>query len=75
VVPFFKIEPDAPKPLSPPGYPKTLNTSGDHIRRKRLDSGLLQKDVAKVIRTIGFTICNRETNYVKSNKYQIIEYF
>ena len=36
-LPFCKIELNAPKPLSPPGYPETINTLGDNIRKKRLD--------------------------------------
>ena len=29
-----------------PAYPKNLGTLGDHIRKRRLDLGLLQRDVA-----------------------------
>ena len=66
-LPFCKIELKAARPLSP-DYPKTLNTFGDHIRKKRLDLGLLQKDVAKIIGTSTDTICywenNRATPYI-----------
>ena len=45
----------AKKPLSPSHlYPKELNTLGDHIRKRRLDLGLMQKEVAKII---GVTQC------------------
>lgn len=60
-LPFCKIELKAPKP-PPAGYPKILKTLGDHIRKKRLDLGLLQKDVAKIIGTTESTIWNREND-------------
>jgi transcriptional regulator with XRE-family HTH domain len=36
----------AKRPLSP-AYPQELKTLGDHLRKRRLDLGLLQKDVAQ----------------------------
>jgi len=36
------------KPL-PKGYPQQLRTLGDHIRKKRLDLGLTQKEAAREI--------------------------
>ena len=41
-------------------YPKQLKTFGDHIRAKRLDLGLLQKDVAGIIGVSTDTITNWE---------------
>jgi len=41
-------------------YPKQLQTLGDHIRARRLDLGLLQKDVAEIIGVITDTITNWE---------------
>jgi transcriptional regulator with XRE-family HTH domain len=38
----------AQKPKSS-AYPEELNTLGDHIRKRRLDLGLFQKQVAKQI--------------------------
>ncbi|MEX0812319.1 MAG: helix-turn-helix transcriptional regulator [Chitinophagales bacterium] len=35
-----------PKPVA---YPTKITTIGDHIRKKRLDLGLYQKDVAQII--------------------------
>ena len=61
-MPFCKTELKVPRPPSP-DYPNTLNTLGDHIRRKRLDLGLLQKDVARIINTTTDTIWNWENNY------------
>jgi len=43
-----------------PMYPKQLKTLGDHIRAKRLDLGLLQKDVAGIIGVTTDTITNWE---------------
>ena len=62
-LPFCKIELKAARPLSLPDYPQTLDTLGDHIRKKRLDLELLQKDVAKMIGTTESTIWNWENNY------------
>ena len=41
-------------------YPKTLITIGDHIRKKRLDSKLLQQDVARLIGVTECTVTNWE---------------
>ena len=43
-------------------YPQELNTLGDHIRKRRLDLNLFQKDVAKLIQTDTDTITNWEKN-------------
>jgi len=43
-------------------YPKTLTTWGDHIRKRRLDLGFLQKDVAKQIGVSQDAVFNWETN-------------
>lgn len=44
--------------IAPKGYPSKLDTIGEHIRKKRIDMGLLQQDVAKTIgvckQTIGY---------------------
>ena len=61
-LPFCKIELKAPRPPSP-DYPQTLNTLGDHIRKKRLYLGLFQRDVADTIGTTESTIWNWENNY------------
>ena len=66
-MPFCKTELKVPRPPSS-DYPTALNTLGDHIRKKRLDLGMLQKDVAKIIGTSTDTICywenNRATPYI-----------
>jgi transcriptional regulator with XRE-family HTH domain len=61
-LPFYKTELKALRPPSP-DYPTVLNTLGDHIRKKRLELGLLQKDVANIIDTDTDTIWNWENNY------------
>lgn len=44
----------------PAGYPIVLSHLGDHIRRRRLELGLLQKNVASQIGTHTQTVCNWE---------------
>jgi transcriptional regulator with XRE-family HTH domain len=44
---------------------------GDHLRKKRLDLKLLQKDVAKIIDVDEATIWNWENNYTSPNLYFI----
>jgi transcriptional regulator with XRE-family HTH domain len=51
----------AKRPLNS-AYPKSLVTLGDHLRRRRLDLGLLQKDVAVTIGVDTMTVCNWEKN-------------
>ena len=46
-----------------PKYPQELKTLGDHLRAKRLDLGLEQKDVAKVIGVDTCSIYNWELNH------------
>jgi transcriptional regulator with XRE-family HTH domain len=51
----------ASKPKSPK-YPKELKTLGDHIRKRRLDIGLLQKQVAAQVGVDTTTVFNWESN-------------
>ena len=44
------------------GYPPELNTLGDHIRARRLERGLFQKDVAKLVGVCTDTVTNGEKN-------------
>ncbi|BAS68390.1 transcriptional regulator [Bathymodiolus septemdierum thioautotrophic gill symbiont] len=46
--------------------PKELITLGDHIKKKRLENNLFQKDVGIIIGTDNFTIVNWEKNSTKS---------
>jgi ribosome-binding protein aMBF1 (putative translation factor) len=50
------------KSAKPKPYPKVLNTLGDHVKKKRLDLGLLRNDVAAQIRVHPTTIGNWEHN-------------
>jgi transcriptional regulator with XRE-family HTH domain len=47
-------------------YPKELKTLGDHIRKKRLDMGLLQAQVAMRIGVTASTIFNWESGKISS---------
>jgi transcriptional regulator with XRE-family HTH domain len=60
-LPFCHFELRAPKP-KPSCYPKEINTLGDHIRARRLDLKLLQKEVAEQIGVHELTITNWEGN-------------
>jgi len=60
-LPFCHAELRAAKPR-PPQYPKQLNSLGDHIRTRRLDLKLLQKQVADHIGVDKITITNWERN-------------
>jgi DNA-binding transcriptional regulator YiaG len=60
-LPFCHVRLSGPKPQSK-AYPKHLKTLGDHIRKRRLDLGLLQKDVAEQLRVETASICNWESN-------------
>jgi transcriptional regulator with XRE-family HTH domain len=49
------------KPVALP-YPGALNTLGDHIRTKRLDLGLRQKDVAQLLGVTTDSVAYWENN-------------
>ena len=51
----------ASKPRNP-AYPKSLNTIGDHIRKRRLDLGFFQYQVAEQIGVDECSIYNWESN-------------
>lgn len=63
-LPFCDITLKAPKPLSSQ-YPQTLTTLGDHLRKKRLDLKLIQRDVAKMLEVETDTVTYWETNRVE----------
>jgi DNA-binding transcriptional regulator YiaG len=60
-LPFCHIALKAQRPL-PNAYPKSLKTIGDHIRKRRLDLGLLQTEVARLFGVCTSTVCNWESN-------------
>jgi len=68
-LPFCKITLNTLK--SPPRsllYPIELNTLGDHIRKRRLELGLLQRDVAKIMGVCEDTITGWETGRSNPSK-------
>jgi DNA-binding transcriptional regulator YiaG len=58
-LPFIRVELRAPKPPSEQ-YPKELNAIGDHIRKRRPDLNLLQRQAADRIGVHHTTITNWE---------------
>jgi len=56
---FCDVTLSAKKPLSG-AYPKTLLTIGDHLRKKRFDLRLRQKDVGSALKVDEMTVCNWE---------------
>jgi transcriptional regulator with XRE-family HTH domain len=62
-LPFCHVTLSATKPTDR-GYPAELNTIGDHLKKRRLDNGLLQKEVAAQIGVTKCTIQYWETNRV-----------
>jgi transcriptional regulator with XRE-family HTH domain len=61
-LPFCHLRLRAKKPVDK-GYPRELKTIGDHIRKRRLDLGLLQKGVALLICVDKTTIMNWERGH------------
>ena len=61
-MPFCHIQLTGHKRL-PTTYPHQLKTLGDHIRKRRLDLALQQKDIAKDIGVNKATIANWELNH------------
>ena len=60
-LPSYHIQLNAQKP-PPPSYPRELKTIGDHLRKRRLDLGLLQREVSERLDIDETTICNWEIN-------------
>ena len=46
----------------PAGYRMELKTIGDHLRKARMDKGLLQRDIARIIGVQTDTVTNWENN-------------
>ena len=60
-MPFCHITLKTQKPL-PSAYPRTLKTLGDHLRKRRLDLKLLQKELAQKIGVCVSSIYSWENN-------------
>ncbi len=63
-LPFCSLALKSQKPLSAQ-YPKEISTLGDHIRKRRLDLGLLQRQVAEKIGVDALTLGNWERQRTK----------
>jgi DNA-binding XRE family transcriptional regulator len=57
----------AAKPKDP-RYPPEIKTVGDELRAKRMDLGLLQKEVAGLIGVTEDTVCYWENNRVAPSR-------
>ena len=57
------------RPFSyPNGYPVNPKTIGEHLRKKRMDCGLLQSDVARIIGVSEESIWNWENGLTTPRK-------
>ena len=56
-------------------YPKTLVTIGDHLRKRRLDLKLYQKEVARLFGVDTNSITNREKNRTSPRLYLMPKVF
>ncbi|MHB9010704.1 MAG: helix-turn-helix transcriptional regulator [Ignavibacteriaceae bacterium] len=61
-LPICKVTLKAKKPISK-AYPMTLKTIGDHIRKRRVELKLFQKDVAHILGVKKESIYNWEKNH------------
>src|SRR4030095_6342099 len=69
-LPFCHVRLKAQKP-KPPKYPKTLRPLGDHIRLRRLDLVLLQREAAVPIGVSEASIYNWERNRASPQVHQL----
>ena len=69
-LPFLRFTLTAPKPPSVL-YPIDPETLGDHIRKKRMDLGLLQRDLAEIIGVNECTIHNWECSHSRPHGLMI----
>ena len=63
-LPFCKITLKASRP-KPKVYPREIKNLADHIRRRRIDLGLFQRQVAEMIGTSEQTVANWEGQHSK----------
>ena len=59
--PFCRLTLYAPKPL-PRFYPQVVSTIGDHLRKRRLDLGQFQRQVAEQLGADHCSVTNWELN-------------
>jgi len=60
-LPFTHLALKTPKPRNP-AYPESINALSGHIRKRRLDLGMHQKDVAESVNATTSVVANREKN-------------
>jgi transcriptional regulator with XRE-family HTH domain len=60
-LPFCHVHLKGPRPLHR-AYPQVLVTIGDHLRKRRFDFGLRQRDVAEALGASSLTVTNWERN-------------
>ena len=60
----------ASRPI-PSAYPRELKTLGDHLRKKRLDLGLLQKEVAQRLGVDTASVTNWEKGHTSPRLHLI----
>jgi site-specific DNA recombinase len=65
-LPFYHQKLSASKPISSE-YPSELNTISDHIRKRRLELGLYQRDVARIVGVDKATVFNWEAGTASPN--------
>ena len=63
-MPFCHVTLKGQKPL-PRAYPRALCTIGDHLRKRRLDLGLLQRQIAEQLGANPASVTNWELNRTK----------
>jgi len=70
--PKIKLTVQRPKTL-PDGYPLRPKTLGDRIKKKRMDMGLFQRDVARIIGVSVDTITNWEKGRTRPSRYSMLK--
>ena len=60
-LPFYYLTLRATKPRNP-AYPEHMESLGDHLRQRRLDLRMHQKDVARIVNVSTSTVTNWEKN-------------
>ena len=73
-LPFTHLTLRARKPRNP-AYPEHLVTLGDHIRKRRLDLGMHQKDVAVRVNATTSTVTNWEKGRTNPRIYLLPKVF
>ena len=63
------------KKLPNPAYPEQLLSLGDHIRKRRLDLGMHQKDVGAIVNATTSTVTNWEKGRTNPRLYLLPKIF